>query len=246
MVQAPVGWHCRQCVKRNAKTSPVIRYRAGTGGAFRASQAPVTMAIIAGCVVVYLISVGSPNVQYQGQEVGVLVQSGQWYRLITSIFIHYSVLHIGLDMFSLFIVGRALEPVLGWWRYAGLFLVTGFGGAIGAYLLTSPFAAEAGSSGAIFGLFGAYFVLARRARLDTSGIVTLIVINLVYSFAVPDISWQAHVGGLVTGLVVAAGFGLARSRGRRQAIIWDIGIMVVVTIALGLFLLAAPGAVNLG
>ncbi|HTW07793.1 MAG TPA: rhomboid family intramembrane serine protease [Acidimicrobiales bacterium] len=246
MVQAPVGWHCRQCVRRNTKTSPVVRYRPGSAGAFGATQAPVTAGIIAVCVVVYIASVAAPAVQSDGQEVGLLVQSGQWYRLVTSIFVHYSILHIGLDMFSLFIVGRALEPALGWWRYLGLFLVAGFGGAIGAYLLTSPFDAEAGASGAIFGLFGAYFVLARRARLNTSGILTLIVINLVYSFTVPGIAWQAHVGGLLTGLVVSGALGLRRHLGPQRAVTWDLSVMVAVTVALALLLFLPPGVVNLG
>ncbi|MGA3221613.1 MAG: rhomboid family intramembrane serine protease, partial [Acidimicrobiales bacterium] len=139
-----------------------------------------------------------------------------------------------------------VEPVLGKWRYLALFLVSGLGGAVGSYLFANPFDEAVGASGAIFGLFGAYFVLARRASANTSGIVVLIVINLVFSFSVPGIAWQDHVGGLVTGLVVAAGLGLARHGRHRQEVIADVAVLAATCVALGLLLLLPPGVVNLG
>jgi membrane associated rhomboid family serine protease len=209
-------------------------------------ETPVTMALIAVCVVLYIASSARPNLLNDAAEAGVLVQGGQWYRLFTAIFFHLNFLHIALNMVSLLVIGRLVEPVLGKWRYLALFLVTGLGGAVASYLFSNPFVEAVGASGAIFGLFGAYFVLARRASADTSGIVVLIVVNLVFSFAVPGIAWQDHVGGLVTGLVVAAGLGLARHRPRRQAMVADVAVLAATCTALGLLLLLPPGVVNLG
>ncbi len=112
------------------------------------------------------------------------------------------------------------------------------------YVLGNLTTASAGASGAIFGLFGAYFIVARRARLNTSGIVSLIGINLVFSFVVPDINWLAHLGGLATGLVVAGGLGLAR--GRRWQVLADVLVLAGAGAVLGLLLLLPPGTVNLG
>jgi membrane associated rhomboid family serine protease len=208
------------------------------------SQVPVTMSLIGVCVVVYIVS-QNVDLMYRWEQIGGNeYYLGQWYRLFTSIFIHYTFFHILLNMISLLIIGRLVEPVLGKWRYLAVFLVAGLGGSVACYVFTSPIAQSAGASGAIFGLFGAYFVLARRARTDTSGILVLIAINLFYSFVVPGISWQAHIGGLVTGAVLAGGLGLGR-RGRHELVI-DILAVAGVCVVLGLPLLLAPGAVNLG
>lgn len=244
MVQAPVGWHCHDCVRRNAKKSPVIRYQPRTGGLPTLAQVPVTMGLIGVCVALFVASSANPNLLNETAMGGAAVEAGQWYRLFTNVFFHVNIVHIGLNMVSLMIIGRLVEPVLGKWRYLALFLVAGFGGSVACYLLSNPFQGAVGASGAIFGLFGAYFVLARRARADSSGILVLIAINLFYSFVVPGISWQGHVGGLVTGVVLAAGFGLGR--GRRQELATDILAVACVCAALGLLLFLPPGVVNLG
>lgn len=262
MVQAPVGWHCRHCVRQNAKTSPVVRYRPGRPGVPSLSQTPVTLGLIAICVAVYLVTSADQGFVDSDQSIldrfgvqGYLIQvEGQWYRLFTSIFLHVNITHIGLNMLSLYIIGRAIEPALGKWRYLGLFVVCGLGGSVAYYLLVNPLAAPAsalgitqlsapavGASGAIFGLFGAYFVMARRAAANTSGIIFLIVINLVYGFAVPGIGWQAHVGGLATGLAITAGFGLARHRRGRQRAVIDGVVLATTCIVLGLLMLLPAG-----
>ncbi|HET9058554.1 MAG TPA: rhomboid family intramembrane serine protease [Acidimicrobiales bacterium] len=222
MVQAPVGWQCRPCVRRNAKTSPVIRYRPGASNATGLRSIPVTLGLIVACTIVWLVELAQPPLEINWSVVGIAIQQGgEWYRLFTAMFIHYSWPHIALNMLSLYFVGRALEPVLGWWRYLALYLVAGFGGDLAAYLFTSPLVPVGGASGAIFGIFGAYFVFARRARVDTSRIVTILVINLVYSFSISGISWQGHVGGLITGVAIAAGYG--RVKDRRYRVVADLG-----------------------
>ena len=212
----------------------------------RLRQTPVTAGLIAVNVAVYIATSASYSLVLQGANVPYLVQQGQWYRLFTSMFIHFSIFHIGLNMISLLIVGRLIEPALGPWRYLALYLVAGLGGAVGSYLAATPNELSAGASGAIFGLFGAYFVLARRARANTSGIVTLIGVNLAYSFLVPGIDWHDHIGGLVIGAVVAAGYGLGRGRGRREELVVDVLTIVVVCVALGLLLLLPPAVINIG
>jgi len=150
-------------------------------------------------------------------------------------------------MVALWVIGRVVEPVLGTWRYIALFLLSGLGGSVASYLLSSPASASVGASGAIFGLFGAYFVLARRAAADTTGVVVLIAVNLLFSFTVSGISWQGHIGGLFTGLVLAAGFGLGRGwRGRRLELAADAGVVALVSVALALLMLLPPGVANLG
>jgi len=254
MVEAPVGWHCRRCVRRAARTAPVIRYRPGRPGATALGRAPVTASVVAICIVLYVVSSSDPTLLDQVADWGALVHQGQWWRLFTAIFFHVDFLHIALDMVALWVIGRIVEPALGTWRYSALFLLSGLGGSVASYLLSSPLTASVGASGAIFGLFGAYFVLARRAAADTTGIIVLIAVNLAFSFAVSGISWQGHIGGLVTGLVLAAGFGLghgARARGlagasRRAELVADAGVVALVSLALVLLMLLPPGVANLG
>lgn len=240
MVQAPVGWQCRSCVRRNAKTSPVIRYRPGAGTATGLRAIPVTVALIVACTVVWLVEVQDPALMV---ELAVLPGiGGEWYRLLTAMFDHLSWPHIALNMLSLYFVGRALEPVLGWWRYLALYLVAGFGGNVAVYLFSTT--GGAGASGAIFGIFGAYFVFARRARLDTSRIITILVLNLLYSFTISGISWQAHVGGLITGVVIAAGYGWVQ--GRRYRAVADLAVAASVCVVLVAALILPLGLPRVG
>jgi membrane associated rhomboid family serine protease len=245
MVQAPVGWHCHQCVRRSARQSPVVRYRPGFGAVPRARQAPVTMALIFINVFLFLAAAASSRLTFDSYIIPVfMTHFGQSYRLVASFFVTHNILDVALNMWCLYIIGRLVEPTLGKWRYLALYMLCGLGGSVAYYLIGNPQQPAAGASGAIFGLFGAYFILARRASANTSSIVALIAINLVFSFTIPDIAWQAHVGGLVTGLVVAAG--LSAFRHRREELVADVAILAATCVVLGLLLLLAPGVVNLG
>jgi membrane associated rhomboid family serine protease len=249
MVQAPVGWHCHQCVRRDARKSPVARYQPGGVRMPRLSQTPVTTALIVINLLLFLAASASDTLTAKSWVYPVLMQNGgQWYRLFSSFFVTNSLLDVGLNMWCLLIIGRLIEPALGKWRFLALYLLSGLGGSVAYYLLGNPLQPAAGASGAIFGLFGAYFVLARRSSANTSGILALIGINLVFSFVIPDIAWQAHIGGLVTGLAVAGGFALARlgRRDQHRERTMDVLTIVVVAGVLGLFLLLPPGVVNLG
>lgn len=131
------------------------------------------------------------------------VANGEFYRLITSMFLHYGVLHLLLNMWALWILGRQLEGVLGPVRFLGIYLVAGIGGSVASYLFT-PLAHGAGASGAIYGLFAAYFLVLRRLGRDVTAVLPVIIINIIFTLSVPGISIAAHFGGLITGAAVTA------------------------------------------
>ena len=205
------------------------------------------MALIAINVVLFLAASASSRLTFDSYIIPLfMAHFGQSYRLFSSFFVTNNLLDVALNMWCLFIIGRLVEPIMGKWRFVGLYLLSGLGGSVAYYLFGTVNGPAAGASGAIFGLFGAYFILARRAAANTSSIVALIAINLVFSFTIPNIAWQAHIGGLITGLVVAAGLGLARHSRPRQRVMADVAVLTTTCVVLGLLLLLSPGVVNLG
>ena len=237
---APVGVHCPECV-REARGSAASSARP-IGRRFANALRPsggrpiVTYTIIALCLVVYAIQflTGGDSSPVTTLFWYAPVQTGsQPWRMLTSIFLHESPLHVLLNMYSLFLVGPALESMLGRVRYLALFLIAGFGGSVGVLLIGNPQVAVLGASGAIFGLFGAYFLIARRLGGNATQFLVVIVLNLVIGF-IPGfgIAWQAHVGGLVTGLAIALVYLETRARSRRPA-------QVLLVVAVAALLLAA-------
>ena len=163
------------------------------------------------------------------------VAGGDWWRLITSAFLHASLIHIAFNMLALWWLGAPVELALGRARYLALYLVSGLAGAAGA-LLFNPNALTVGASGAIFGLLGAGVVLEWQATGSPFGnYLMLIVINLAISFAVPNISVGGHLGGLVGGIVTTFAFTRGgRMRGRRIQP-FDLGaVLIVGAIAIGI------------
>src|SRR5947207_6190696 len=127
---------------------------------------------------------------------------GEWWRLVTAAFLHYGPFHLAINMYSLFFAGTLLEHVIGRWRFLLLYVGSGIAGSAGAILL-SPNSVTVGASGAIFGILGALFVLERRGNITTGGqIAGLIVINLIFTFAVANISVGGHIGGLIGGVIL--------------------------------------------
>lgn len=128
---------------------------------------------------------------------------GEWYRVVTSAFLHVNIIHILFNMAVLFQLGSILERALSWWRFAGLYAIGLLGGSVGALLL-SPDVQTVGASGAVYGLMGALFVLSSRRGLDPwRGVGGLIVINLLITITIPNISLGGHLGGLVAGGLAA-------------------------------------------
>jgi membrane associated rhomboid family serine protease len=131
------------------------------------------------------------------------VAAGDWWQPLTSMFAHVEVLHIGFNMLALWVLGPQLELVLGRLRFIALYLLSGFVGSATIYLLAPGDSTSLGASGAIFGLMAALLVVAHKARADVSQLLVWIGINAALTFFASGISWQAHVGGLVGGLVLA-------------------------------------------
>lgn len=210
MTPTPVGMRCPECASQRTR---VVRNPTGTPSGFEAF--PATYVLIAINVIVFLIELANgPGGLFTEQvsrfvfDLGLFgpsVHEGEWYRLVTSAFLHANVIHIGFNMLLLFFLGRLLEPALGTPRFLVLYFASLLAGSFGA-LLIEPNAFSYGASGAVFGLAGAAFVIARGRGFDALAgeIGFLIVFNLIYSFVVPRISIGAHIGGLVGGIICAA------------------------------------------
>ena len=224
--QAAVGVHCPECVKEakaNAPKRKPVNIRMARS--LRTTDAPViTYGIIAICVVVFAAQLVLGNaLDYWLVYFAPYTFVEPW-RLLTSLFAHGSPLHLLSNMFSMFIIGRMLEPALGRARFIALFLLSGLGGAT-AVALISPGITVLGASGAIFGMLGALFVLIRRFGGNATQIVILVVLNLAIGFIVPGLAWQAHIGGLLVGAAVTAVFVRTRAeRQRRLQVIASLGI----------------------
>jgi membrane associated rhomboid family serine protease len=180
-----------------------------------------------------------------GTQVGEVftgIDDGSVYRLLTSMFIHYGILHLLLNMWALWMLGRNLEAALGPARFLGLYLLSGLGGGVAAYLF-SPNSITAGASGAIFGLFAALFVVLKRLRRDTSSVLPVLIINLVLTFTIPNISIAGHLGGLVVGALIAAGLAYAPQRARTPVHIATIaGTAVLLALITGVAMLGSAPA----
>jgi membrane associated rhomboid family serine protease len=190
----------------NAMQRQIIRTR------FTLSQYPflVTYTLIAINVVVFILGMFLPAIEIYGVQVNELVFQGEYWRLFTAMFLHAGLLHIGLNMLSLFFIGRAVEIFYGKWRYLTIYLVSGIIGSISFLLLSPPNEAAVGASGAIFGVFGAlgvFYIMNRRALGGYgSGAISnwllWLGLNLAFSFA-PGIAGWAHFGGLFGGMITA-------------------------------------------
>ncbi|WP_317846077.1 rhomboid family intramembrane serine protease [Nocardiopsis quinghaiensis] len=141
--------------------------------------------------------------QVEGTLLGVVAD--EWYRLITAAFLHGSIFHLLFNGYAMYILGTQLERWLGHGRFLALWVLGALAGSV-LSLLVAPNQFSVGASGAIFALFGAVFVIGRRLRLDLRMVGVLLAVNLVLTFVVPNISWTAHIGGLVAGFLLGAVF----------------------------------------
>jgi membrane associated rhomboid family serine protease len=207
---AAVGFQCVDCVREMSRTARGTR--TVYGGAVTDGKPKVTIGIMIICAALFVLQWIVPNNAvlqtlayvplYTMDVPGVPFEP---WRMITAAFLHSQgfILHIAFNMYALWILGQHLEPLLGRSRFIALYLISAFGGSVGVLLLSNPLTPVVGASGAIFGLFGALFVVQRQRGGDVRSLVVLIAINAVIGFIYPNISWQAHLGGLVTGLLAA-------------------------------------------
>jgi membrane associated rhomboid family serine protease len=237
---AAVGHQCVECISEGNRG---VRQAAGRFGGRVTSDAKVTWALVALNLICYVAELVYPNFVNDGEMLGTFgtqygVAKGEWYRLITSAFLHYppgnglGILHIAFNMWALIVVGPPLERVLGRVRYLSVYLAGALGGSVLYYLIAPATTPAIGASGAVFGLFGAFFVMARRLQVNANQIVGLIVLNLVIGFVVPGIGWQAHVGGLIAGSALTAAYAYA-PRKNRAAIQVAATVALVALLALG-------------
>ncbi|MET7864593.1 rhomboid family intramembrane serine protease [Micromonospora taraxaci] len=261
MREASVGHQCPECVNEGRRSVRPARTAFGGGTAGRHGY--VTKALIAVNVLLMLLSIasdrggdaavggsgfgglmgGSTPLTNWGSVLGLAVfpdgtlggiADGQWYRLITAMFLHYGVIHLLLNMWALWVLGRSLEANLGPLRFGALYLIGGLGGNVAAYLFSAQNSATAGASTAVFGLFAALIIIERKMGRDISQVIPILVINLVFTLTVPGISIPGHLGGLVVGALMALVLAYA-PRGRRT-LVQVVGGAIILLVLVGLVL----------
>lgn len=234
---AAVGVQCVDCVKAQQKDSRSLV--SIFGGRLAQGRPIVTITLIAICVVVWIGQQVNDKVTTDLLYAPVLSEADPW-RFITAAFVHSpsSIFHLLFNMYALWIVGQYLEPMLGRVRMLALYLISAFGGSVGYELLASTPSSPTdyntgwvtptvGASGAVFGLFVAVVVLNRHLGLQSGPMIALIVINGVIGFIVPNVAWQSHLGGAVTGGVCAAAIALL---GAKRAQLQWVALAAVVAV----------------
>jgi membrane associated rhomboid family serine protease len=221
MRPASVGFHCPDDVSEGKRT--VRAPRTSVGAKILQSPPYVTSTLIGLNVAIYIVTATAPGASWNDPGAGATSQSALFYKwqllpqfvhdkhwyyeLITSAFLHISLLHIASNMLALMMIGPALEQLLGGWRFACVYLLSALGGSAAIYAFGSPLTFTVGASGAVFGLFGACLVLVRRLALDPQWLISVIVLNFVLTFSIHNISKLGHVGGFVTGVLAALAIG---------------------------------------
>ncbi len=243
MRQAAVGFQCPSCVSEGARSTRSARTTyGGSASGNPALTSQILFGINAAVWLVILATGGQGSewfdrfalradggtVQTADGTVFVIpdgVSDGAWWQLVTSMFMHVSLLHIGFNMVALWLFGPQLELLFGRIRFLALYFLSGLAGSAVVYAFTYPFTPTAGASGAIFGLFGAYFVVALKTRRNVSQMLVLLGLNAFITFTIPNISWQGHLGGFLGGLAIG---GLLVYSPRTHRPVWHtLGVLAV-------------------
>lgn len=237
-IQTEVGAVCVDCAGSQARKA---HRTAGSRLAnTRFAGAPATLALVVINVAVYVIVKIVPGL-YQSLAMSPAAGYFEPWRLLTAAFLHLGFFHILFNMLMLYVLGAAVERAMGTWRFLAVYILSALGGsmAVIAWVFVAPATLTqgvVGASGAIYGLFGAVFIAQRRSGMSTNSILILLAINLAYGFLVPGISWQAHIGGFLVGLLTAAVYlwvaDFTRGPRRSQRLLWDVVATVALTVAL--------------
>jgi len=258
--EAPVGFQCTDCVHTGGQEQRRQHrgyQEAGLGqrtvfGARLSQSVLVTQVILAVNVLVFLFTVvqaGSLNgndqsslLQHGALYGNATMGHGEWWRVLTNGFLHYGPIHLAVNMFSLWMMGRALEQVCGRGRYLALYFVSMLGASTAVLLFDNPIGVPgtAGASGALFGLMGAYGVTVLKLRLNPTGLIITLALNAFITFGIQGISIFGHLGGLVTGALVTVALLYAPQVKQAQ---WQaIGVGIIVVALLGLLVYAGAQA----
>ncbi|MFF7293894.1 rhomboid family intramembrane serine protease [Microbacterium sp. NPDC008134] len=253
---AAVGVICPECMKAERKNRTPAQKRAerrwggGRGPAMaitRSGRPVVTYALIAVTSLIGLLQlipgIGNAITQQMVFAAAYLFPdlSGlpfEPWRLLTAVFAHGGFVHLALNMLALFMIGQSLEPMLGRARFLALYLISGLGGSVMVAIL-DPSQPTVGASGAIFGMMAALLIIGRHIGANVTGLLVILGINFVYGllFGGGRISWQAHLGGLVVGALIA--YILVKTK-RREQRIWQILALSAVTVALLVAVFVVP------
>lgn len=186
---------------------------------------PVVSTLLAINIIVYFITIIPSIGEYifnWGVSVNILIANGEWWRLVTSMFLHGSFTHILFNAFSLFVFAPDLERLMGKGRFIIIYLASGLAGNILTYIIEGPYYASVGASGAIFGVFGAFAALVYYTRNNfpqlKQVILPLLIVSVIMTFLSPGINEIAHLGGLATGLVIGLYFFNPKNRRRLRAV----------------------------
>ncbi|HET9253598.1 MAG TPA: rhomboid family intramembrane serine protease [Pseudonocardiaceae bacterium] len=206
--EAPVGYQCVDCVAEGARSRPrSVQWPRPAG------RPVVAFSLIAINVVIFAITAavaGSVENNDASSLFGKLalqrgeVANGAWWELLTSGFLHFGPIHLAFNMIALWVIGRDLERLLGSARFLVLYLVSLLGGSLVVLLFENAASRTAGASGAVFGLMGGLAVVLWKMRLSPSPALTIIAVNVIISFVIPQISWLGHLGGLAFGAATTA------------------------------------------
>ncbi|WP_347567559.1 rhomboid family intramembrane serine protease [Actinopolyspora sp. BKK1] len=236
--EASVGYHCVDCVRQQQRNTrePVTIAGARLGG--KPIVVPVLIAVNVLLFVLSAVQAGSvagnsgSELFLRWEMVPIQVAAGEWWRVVTSGFLHQGMIHLLVNMIALWIVGRDLEMVLGRIRFSAVYLLGLLGGSMFVFLFGSVLQPVVGASTALYGLFGGIAVAAWRLKLNMRPILLVIGLNVVLTLSIPGISLLGHLGGLVLGTAATAALIYAPANRR---LVWQSGALV----ALLLVLLAA-------
>ncbi|MDN5748028.1 MAG: rhomboid family intramembrane serine protease [Pseudonocardia sp.] len=208
--EASVGYQCVDCVRRDGREARRATTVAGAPPGVRPLVVPVLIVVNLLVFAFTAAQAGSISSNFDSDLFASwalspgTVAAGEWWRILTSGFLHIGPLHLAFNMFALWVIGRDIEILLGRGRFLAVYLLGILGGAAAVMLLYGPAAFVAGASGAVFGLMGGLLVALLRLRRPPGQVIGLLAVNLALGFFIPGISWQAHVGGMILGAAATA------------------------------------------
>jgi len=234
MISASVGFQCPDCVHGASASATKIKTPLG---APLAERPTVTYTLIGVNIVAFLLMLVA-GIDQAANQWGMFPPSiafdNEWWRLVTSSFLHGGWLHIAFNMYVLYVLGPTLERVLGHVRYLVLYLMAALGGAVCSYAFSDVMTVSVGASGAIFGLMAALVVAGRKLKYDITQVLVLLAVNFGIGFFAPGVDWRAHVGGLVVGAAVAAIFVLPPARIRIPAQVIGVTAVLLVLVIISI------------